>query len=59
MRSIALVSAFTLTLALSVSASAIQTPQGGVDPRPPNGQGQVPAFPGQTRAPERKAGVAR
>lgn len=32
--------------------------QGGVDPRPPNGQGQAPAFPGQTRAPERKAGVA-
>jgi aldose sugar dehydrogenase len=26
--------------------------------RPPNGQGQQPAFPGQTRAPERKANVA-
>jgi glucose/arabinose dehydrogenase len=30
----------------------------GVDPRPPNAQGQQPAFPGQTRAPERKGGVA-
>jgi glucose/arabinose dehydrogenase len=58
MRPNVLVSAFTLALALSVSASAIQAPQGGVDPRPPNGQGQVPAFPGQTRAPERKAGIA-
>jgi glucose/arabinose dehydrogenase len=32
--------------------------QGGVDPRPPNGEGQQPAFPEQTRAPERNAGVA-
>ena len=31
---------------------------GGVDPRPPNGAGQVPAFAGQTDAPERKLGVA-
>jgi glucose/arabinose dehydrogenase len=31
---------------------------GGVDPSPPNATGQVPAFPGQTRAPERKANVA-
>jgi glucose/arabinose dehydrogenase len=30
----------------------------GVDPSPPNASGQVPAFPGQTRAPERKANVA-
>jgi glucose/arabinose dehydrogenase len=30
----------------------------GVDPRPPNGTGQKPAFAGQTRAPERKANVA-
>jgi len=30
----------------------------GVDPRPPNGTGQVPAFAGQTDAPERKLGVA-
>lgn len=29
----------------------------GVDPRPPNGTGQVPAFAGQTDAPERKTNV--
>jgi glucose/arabinose dehydrogenase len=32
--------------------------QAGVDPRPPNGAGQEPAFPEQTRAPERKSNVA-
>src|SRR3954468_3794626 len=30
----------------------------GVDPRPPNAPAQQPAFPGQTRAPERKLNVA-
>jgi glucose/arabinose dehydrogenase len=30
----------------------------GVDPRPPNAPSQKPAFPGQTRAPERKTNVA-
>ena len=30
----------------------------GVDPRPPNGTGQTPAFPGQTDAPEQKVNVA-
>lgn len=30
----------------------------GLNSRPPNGVGQKPAFPGQTRAPERKANVA-
>ncbi len=34
------------------------TPLGGVDPRPPNAPSQRPAFPGQTRAPERKSNVA-
>jgi glucose/arabinose dehydrogenase len=34
------------------------TQEAGVDPRPPNATGQTPAFPGQTRAPERKANVA-
>jgi hypothetical protein len=29
--------------------------RGGVDPRAPNGVGQMRAFPEQTRAPERKA----
>lgn len=32
--------------------------QGGVDTRPPNGRNQVPAFPGQTDAPEHKSNVA-
>jgi aldose sugar dehydrogenase len=32
--------------------------EGGVDPRPPNGAGQTPAFPGQTDAPEQKLNVA-
>jgi glucose/arabinose dehydrogenase len=34
------------------------TPQGGADPSPPNAPSQRPAFPGQTRAPERKSNVA-
>jgi glucose/arabinose dehydrogenase len=33
-------------------------PGAGVDPSPPNATSQVPAFPGQTRAPGRKSGVA-
>jgi glucose/arabinose dehydrogenase len=56
MRQLALLAA--LSLSVSLSASIPQTPQGGVDPRPPNAPDQRPAFPGQTRAPERKAGVA-
>jgi aldose sugar dehydrogenase len=32
--------------------------EGGADPRPPNGAGQTPAFPGQTDAPEQKLNVA-
>ena len=37
---------------------AFQTPQAGVDPRPPNGATQAPAFAGQTDAPEAKTSVA-
>jgi aldose sugar dehydrogenase len=33
-------------------------PENGMNTRPPNGRGQTPAFPGQTRAPEQKLGVA-
>jgi glucose/arabinose dehydrogenase len=33
-------------------------PQQSLETRPPNGEGQKPAFPGQTRAPERKTNVA-
>ena len=42
-----------LGLSLSATASAQ-----GVDSRPPNGANQAPAVSGQTRAPERKSGVA-
>ena len=33
-------------------------PETGMNTRPPNGEGQKPAFAGQTRAPEEKLGVA-
>jgi glucose/arabinose dehydrogenase len=33
-------------------------PENGMNVRPPNGEGQKPAFPGQTRAPEQKLNVA-
>ena len=33
-------------------------PETGLNTRPPNGEGQKPAFPGQTRAPEQKLNVA-
>lgn len=60
-------------LSVAVTVGAAQTPQppppprGGVpgggpetgmNTRPPNGEGQKPAFPGQTRAPEQKLNVA-
>jgi glucose/arabinose dehydrogenase len=40
------------------TATTPQTPQGGANPKPPNAPNQVPAVPGQTRAPEKKLGVA-
>ena len=47
------------TLSAFTSAAAQEAPKpAGVDPRPPNATGQAPAFPGQTRAPERKSNVA-
>ncbi len=52
----------TAALALSLAAcrGAAQEAGGatGVDPRPPNAPHQQPAFPGQTRAPERATNVA-
>lgn len=39
---------------LSLYARPTAAQSGGVDPRPPNGQGQKPAFAGQTRAAEQK-----
>ncbi len=38
--------------------SPVDAQNAGVDPRPPNAPTQSPAFPGQTRAPEQKLGVA-
>ena len=44
--------------AAAPQASAPSPTYGGADPRPPNAPNQKPAFPGQTRAPERKSNVA-
>ncbi|HEX6052654.1 MAG TPA: PQQ-dependent sugar dehydrogenase, partial [Gemmatimonadaceae bacterium] len=49
--------ALAALLVAQVGAADWATAQ-GVDPRPPNGKGQTPAFPGQTDAPERKSNVA-
>lgn len=49
---------FALMVGIGVGPDGAAAQNGGVDPRPPNGTGQTPAFPGQTRAPERKANVA-
>ena len=51
----------TLVALLTCVNAVAQTPaptQAGADPRPPNATDQKPAFPGQTRAPERKSNVA-
>jgi glucose/arabinose dehydrogenase len=53
-----LISAVALAAVIAVAQNAMTPPYPGVDPRPPNAPGQTPAFPGQTRAPERKANVA-
>jgi glucose/arabinose dehydrogenase len=45
-------------MAWHIAGASPAAGQRGVDPRPPNGVGQKPAFPGQTDAPERKSGVA-
>jgi glucose/arabinose dehydrogenase len=47
---------FIAIFAAASAAFALQ--QAGVDPRPPNAPHQTPAFPGQTRAPEKKSDVA-
>jgi aldose sugar dehydrogenase len=43
---------------MGASAALLGQQQPAFNSRPPNGVGQSPAFPGQTRAPERKANVA-
>jgi glucose/arabinose dehydrogenase len=48
--------AFFVVVLAAVTVTFAQ--QAGVDPRPPNGQNQKPAFEGQTRAPEQKSSVA-
>jgi glucose/arabinose dehydrogenase len=53
-----LIAAATAAVALSLYSRPLAAQSGGVDPRPPNGQGQKPAFAGQTRAPEQKLNVA-
>jgi glucose/arabinose dehydrogenase len=50
--------AIALSICTTASAQTASSPQRGVDPRPPNAPNQQPAFAGQTRAPERKSGVA-
>lgn len=49
-----LTAAFVVLISTSAFAQTTAPPQSGVDPRPPNAPNQKPAFPGQTRAPERK-----
>jgi aldose sugar dehydrogenase len=46
----------SVLMAAVMLAAVLQN--GGVDPRPPNAPHQSPAFPGQTRAPEKRLGVA-
>jgi glucose/arabinose dehydrogenase len=43
--------------AVIYGTAAVAAQDAPLETRPPNGQGQAPAFPGQTRAPERKANV--
>ena len=57
MRTQIIVASFAVVTCAVGNAPALAQ-QAGVDPRPPNGVGQTPAFAGQTRAPERKADVA-
>jgi glucose/arabinose dehydrogenase len=47
-----------LALICGVAPDHTYAQQASVETRPPNGEGQKPAFSGQTRAPERKSGVA-
>jgi glucose/arabinose dehydrogenase len=49
---------FSVTIVCAATAANAPAQQAGVDPRPPNATGQMPALAGQTRVPERKAGVA-
>lgn len=48
----------SLLVCLLLAGAAPVAARQGVDPRPPNGTGQTPAFPGQTDAPVQALGVA-
>jgi aldose sugar dehydrogenase len=56
MRSMPVAAAIVAVTIASVGDVSAQSSY--VDPRPPNAPSQKPAFPGQTRAPEQKLGVA-
>jgi glucose/arabinose dehydrogenase len=49
--------AFAVVVGGVLPASDAVAQNAGVDPRPPNAPKQTPAFPGQTRAPEKKLNV--
>jgi glucose/arabinose dehydrogenase len=51
-------SVIVTTVVATAFAASTAAQEGGVDPRPPNGAGQKPAFAGQTRAPDVKSNVA-
>ena len=54
-----IVGAIAVVLIFVALGPRLFRPRGaGVDPTPPNATRQVPAFPGQTRAPEQKSSVA-
>ena len=58
MRTAVVVAALALVACTGAGPHEASVQGRGVDSRPPNGTGQKPAFPEQTRAPERKANVA-
>jgi glucose/arabinose dehydrogenase len=51
------ISSLLVLLAIGASSSLFAQQEPPLNSRPANGAGQTPAFPGQTRAPERKANV--
>jgi glucose/arabinose dehydrogenase len=57
-RPLALAAALAACSNMNGAGPGRQVPGEPVETRPPNGEGQEPAFPGQTRAPYRTAGVA-
>ena len=58
MRRSAIIAALALVACGSAAQDYVAAQHKGVDQRPPNGEGQKPAFDGQTDAPEQKSNVA-